>query len=100
MATALPLAAWGPIYLPLALLALGIEDDFLAVEPFTVFGGMVKLGIPYMFATVLFCLMVVAQVILSNTIAVSIAIPYVPEVLVALITMYFVAVAIRLLGVM
>jgi hypothetical protein len=100
MSVMLPLATWGLIYLPMAILSVTVKDNFLAVQPRAVISGFVKLGGQYILSTLVLSTMVLARIILANYVTGAISLPVVPELLIGLITIYFVAVEIRLIGLM
>jgi hypothetical protein len=94
-----PLGAWGILYLPLAALAVPMSQNFIIVNPIAIGQAMVKLTGQYMFASVLLLSMIVVRYFLDNLFVAYISVPTVPTVLTGLVTLYFLAIEVRLLGI-
>lgn len=99
-AVTFPLVMWGMLYLPMALVSSGARDSFLAANPLNVISGIVKLGGKYILGSVLLLIMVIVRVLAANYLDTHVPIPFLPEVLIGLLTLYFVAVEVRYIGLM
>ena len=96
----LPTVAWGLLYMPVGLLAVATKKDFAAINPFVVMPGMVKLYSQYMLASVLLFAMVIARYFLDNLFVTYVTVPFVPVLLSAVVSLYFLGVELRMLGLM
>jgi len=95
-----PMIAWGMIYLPMCILAIGMTDDFTAASPLVVIPSISRLYIQYFFATFMLFSMVACRFVAENLFTAYISVPYVPTLLTAIVSLYFLTVEMRLLGVM
>ncbi len=95
-----PLCAWGLIYLPMGVLAVGMTDDFLSVNPLVVVPSMSRLYIQYFVATFLLFFMIACRFVLDGVFVAYLNIPYVPTLLTGFVSLYFLTAEMRLLGVM
>ncbi|MGB0578188.1 MAG: FHA domain-containing protein [Limisphaerales bacterium] len=94
----LPTAAWGLLYMPVCLLAVATNRDYLALNPFVVMPGMVKLYTQYMLASVLLFTMLILRYFLDNLFVTYVGVPVVPVVLSGVVSLYFLGVELRMLG--
>lgn len=95
-----PMIAWGMIYLPMCILAIGMTDDFTMANPLVVIPSITRLYFQYFAATFLLFTMVTCRYVAENVFSAYIPVPYVPTLLTALVTLYFLTVEMRLLGAM
>lgn len=94
-----PLAAWGLLYFPISVLAVGITKKFIHLSPITFGQALVRLSGQYMFAAGLLLLMVILRYLLNTFLVTSLSVPVVPTLLTGLLSLYFLAVFVRLMGV-
>ena len=94
-----PLYAWGFLYFPMALLAVAMTNNFLAVNPLVVLPSITRLAGQYAFVTTLFFVMVALRFVVAGFIGRT-GIPFVSSILSAFIALYFLAVEMRMLGMM
>ena len=95
-----PLVAWALIYLPFSMLSVSVADDAAGANPLTVLAAFSRLHLQFMFAAALILFIVGIRLLITNLVAVYIAVPYVPELLSGFVTAYFVLMELRLLGVL
>jgi len=90
--------AFGLLYLPLSILAVAMSQDFIRVNPITIVHGMIRLSGQFMTLAVLLMLMVVAHYLLCSVFATYVTIAPVSLILSGLVSIYFLAVFVRMLG--
>ena len=93
-----PCASFGFLYMPLAVLAVAMSQDFIQANPITIVRAMVRLSFQYMSVTVLLMAIVVIRYLLGSVFSTYISIPAVPTILSGLVTLYFLGVFVRILG--
>ncbi|MGB0580701.1 MAG: FHA domain-containing protein [Limisphaerales bacterium] len=94
-----PLYAWGFLYFPMALLAVAMTNNFLAVNPLVVLPSITRLAGQYAFVATLFFLMVGLRFVVAGFVG-RLGIPFVSSILSAFIALYFLAIEMRMLGMM
>ncbi len=97
---AFPLIGLGLLYFPMALLATAMSDSFIAINPFVVIPAITKVPVEYIIACVVFFLMVVLRYLSETLLKTIIPIPILPSIPTGFLTLYFLTVEMRLLGVL
>ncbi len=95
-----PLFAWGLLYFPMALLAVAMSDSMAMVNPLIVIPAITRLSSQYMLACVLFFVMVSLRFVMEGLLNRFLPIPILPTIIAGFISLYFLAVEMRMLGTM
>ena len=90
---------FGCCYLPMALLAVAMYNTVFALNPLLIIPSMVKIPLEYLVACVVLVVVLGIRV-LSATVLDMIPIPVVPTVIAGFLSLYFLTVEMRILGVM
>ena len=90
----------GFLYLPMALLSVAMFDSVAAVNPMVVFPAIFRIPIAYFTTVVLLAVIVSVCYGIDLVLMLLTGVPFLPEVVGSLFSMYFFTVAMRLLGVM
>jgi hypothetical protein len=85
------------LYFPMALLAVAVTDNFLALSPHVVFPSIARVFVPYLVACLVLGLIVITR-LGTGWLANLIPIPVLPSVLVGFISLYLLVVEMRILG--
>ena len=93
-----PLAAFGFLYFPMALLAVALSDNFFALNPFVVLPAIMKVPGQYLVAAVMFFVLVAVRHLSERLLRDVLPVPVVPALLVGFMALYFLAVEMRVLG--
>ncbi len=93
-----PLFALGFIYFPMALLAVAMSNNWLAVNPLVVMPAIARLNLQYVLACVVFFGMVLVRFVSESLLHVVLPIPVLPGLISSFIALYFLCVEMRLLG--
>ena len=72
----------------------------MAINPFVVLPGMVKLYTQYMLASVLLFTMLILRYFLDNIFVTYVSVPVVPVVFSGVVSLYFLGVELRMIGLM
>lgn len=94
-----PLYAWGLLYFPMALLAVAMSNSFFAVNPFVVLPSITRLARQYLVVATLFFVMVAMRFLVAGFVG-KLGIPILSGLLSAFVALYFLAVEMRMLGMM
>ncbi len=94
------LLAFGFFYFPMALLAVGISDNFISLNPFVVVPAIAKMPLEYFVACVAFFGAVALRHGSEMLMNLLIPIPIVPTLITGFLALYFLAVEMRILGLM
>jgi len=87
----------GGIYFPMALLAVAVSDNFLALSPHIVVPSMFRVFLPYLVACALLALLVGVKI--GSKLAFELLpMPVVPTILMGFISLYALVVEMRVLG--
>lgn len=81
----------------MALLAVAVTDNFLALSPHVVMPSIFRVLLPYLLACVLLGLLVGLRVgfqLLMN----SVPIPFLPSIILGFVSLYFLVIEMRILG--
>ncbi len=92
---ALGLLAFGIVYFPMAFLAMSVSGSVEYANPVFVISGIVKIGPTYLIACVVLCLVFVIEGVLQTVFA---SIPFVGWVANQLLSLYFLMVECRIIG--
>ncbi len=95
-----PLFAWGLLYFPMALLAVAMSDSMAMANPLIVIPAITRLSTQYMLACVLFFAMVALRFVIEGLLNRFLPIPILPTIIAGFISLYFLAVEMRMLGTM
>ncbi len=95
----LPLIALGGFYFPMALLAVGMSDNIAAVNPLLVIPSILKIFPAYLVAC-LFLGLVVGVKVLGQFLLGLVPLPILPNLIISLLSLYFLTVQMRVLGLM
>ena len=93
-----PLAVFGFLYFPMALLAVALSDNFLALNPLVVLPAILKVPGQYVVAVVMFFVLVAVRHFSERLLRAVLPVPVVPGLLVGFLALYFLAVEMRVLG--
>ena len=93
-----PLFALGFIYFPMALLAVAMSNNWLAVNPLVVMPAIARLNLQYVVACVVFFGMVLVRFVSESLLHAVLPIPVLPGLISSFIALYFLCVEMRLLG--
>ena len=93
-----PLFALGLLYFPMALLAVAMSNNLLAVNPLVVMPAIARLNLQYVLACVVFFGMVLVRFVSESLLHVLLPIPVLPGLISSFIALYFLCVEMRLLG--
>lgn len=85
------------LYFPMALLAVAVTDNFLALSPHVVFPSIVRVFVPYIVSCLLLALLVAFGFGVKWAMD-FVAVPLVPTVVVEFISLYLLVVEMRILG--
>lgn len=89
--------ALGAIYFPMALLAVAVSDNFLALSPHIVIPSIIRVLVPYMVACVFLGILVGAR--FGAALAMSLVpVPLLPSVAIGFLSLYLLVVEMRVLG--
>lgn len=95
-----PLFAWGMLYFPMALLAVAMADSFMAANPFVVLPSITRMPSQYIVVCVAFFGMISIRYVTERLISIHLGIPILSAVVISFLSLYFLAVEMRMLGVM
>lgn len=95
-----PLFAWGLLYFPMALLAVAMADSFMAANPFVVLPSITRIPSQYIVVCVAFFGMISVRYVTERLVDIHLGIPIVSTILISFLSLYFLAVEMRMLGVM
>jgi hypothetical protein len=98
MSVLFPLYAWGFLYFPMALLAVAMADSFMAVNPLVVLPSITRLSLQYIVVCGLFFGMVAVRFVSQRLLEIHVGVPILPMVIASFISLYFLAVEMRMLG--
>ena len=93
-----PLFALGFIYFPMALLAVAMSNNWLAVNPLVVMPAIARLNLQYVVACLVFFGMVLVRFVSESLLHAVLPIPVLPGLISSFIALYFLCVEMRLLG--
>lgn len=93
-----PLFALGFLYFPMALLAAAMSNNWLAVNPFVVMPAITRLNLQYVLACAVFFALVLARFLSEALLHAVLPVPVLPTLITSFIALYFLAVEVRLLG--
>ena len=93
-----PLFALGFLYFPMALLAVAMSNNWLAVNPLVVMPAIARLNLQYVLACVVFFGMVLARFVSESLLHAVLPIPVLPGLISSFVALYFLCVEMRLLG--
>jgi len=100
MAVLFPLYAWGFMYFPMALLAVAMADSFMAANPLVVLPSITRLSTQYLLVCLLFFTIVAVRYVSERLLAIHVGVPILPIVIASFLSLYFLAVEMRMLGTM
>ena len=93
----IPTVIFGAIYFPMALLAVAVTDNFLALSPHVVVPSMFRVFLPYLVTCLV--LGVLAGVRFGSQIALAfVPVPFLPSIALGFISLYVLVVEMRVLG--
>lgn len=93
-----PLFALGFLYFPMALLAAAMSNNWFAVNPLVVLPAITRLNLQYVLATAVFFALVLARFLSEALLHAVLPIPVLPTLISSFLALYFLAVEVRLLG--
>lgn len=89
--------AFGAVYFPMALLAVAVSDNFLALSPHIVVPSMFRVFLPYAVACVILAVLVAFK-FGSQFLVAFLPVPVVPSILMGFVSLYALVVEMRVLG--
>jgi len=95
-----PVVALGFLYFPMALLAVCMSDSVSGLNPLVVLPAIARMPVHYFAACVVLFVVVVLRFFSEKALHTVIPVPVVPTVLAAFLALYFLAVEMRILGLM
>lgn len=93
-----PLFALGFLYFPMALLAAAMSNSWSAVNPLVVLPAITRLNLQYVLACVVFFALVLVRFLSEALLNAVLPIPVLPTLITSFMALYFLAVEVRLLG--
>ncbi|MBI5799516.1 MAG: FHA domain-containing protein [Verrucomicrobia bacterium] len=93
-----PLFALGFLYFPMALLAAAMSNSCFAVNPLVVLPAITRLNLQYALACAVFFALVLVRFLSETLLHAVLPIPVLPTLLSSFVALYFLAVEVRLLG--
>jgi hypothetical protein len=85
------------LYFPMALLAVAVTDNFLALSPHVVFPSILRVFVPYIVSCLLLALLVAIGFGVEWAMD-FVPVPFVPSVVVEFVSLYLLVVEMRILG--
>jgi hypothetical protein len=90
----------GAVFWPMAVLAVAMFDSVTALNPMVIVPAVFRVFLPYLIILILFGVIYGVRFVCEQVLPEVIPVPVVPQLILALFTLYFTAVMMRLLGLM
>src|SRR3954452_5744658 len=87
----------GAIYFPMALLAVAVTDNFLALSPHVVMPSILRVLAPYLVACLVLGLLLVVRIGFEVLMG-FVPVPFLPSIVLGFVSLYFLVIEMRILG--